>query len=1198
MSKKQKVESPAVNKVTKVEKMKHSTRTDSPTEGSTRVGAAAPQRSPRALNLTAMLSGALAFLFFLLTPLLPVNQTQSSFDWPQDGSLNSVNAPLISLAPESLDLTVPLSVTDSLNPGQTNVLSTLPEDSTEALDRGLFITAPQDGGLTVSSLNEVIFELTPAELDKARKSDDAALHVSATGDGVTVEVPGTDFAEETEDDMRPQLTGIYTELSGDAAQTLIDAGLSAHVEINSRFTSSPTAVKWLAMIAGTISAIVALWSLARLDLFDGRRLRPLRREWRSFKPLDGVVVGLLLFWHFFGANTSDDGFLLTMARVANDSDYMANYYRWYGVPESPFGAPFYNVLSLLAKVSTASAWMRIPTLLSGIAIWWVLSREILPRLGEAIANRRVAYWTAAFMFLAFWMPYDNGLRPEPIIALGTIVTWASFESAIASRRLLPAALGTVFAAFTLACGPTGLTAVGVFLVCLPQLLRIVRERSATAPPAAYILPFLGLGFAVMIPVFHDQTLAAVLEATSVRSEVGPALEWFNEYVRYTTLFEATVDGSLTRRFAMFTLLFCLGLVMWSMSRFGGVQGAEKAPTKRMLAIFALSMFFLMFTPTKWTHHFGIYAGLAGAAAALGAVVLAQIASRSARARTFSLAAVMFLLAISLAGWNAWWYVSSFAVPWWDKTVQLKGIQASSVMLLLTLVTVVVGVIQTLRYDQRRAEAEEAGRVREFEAAQAAEGSRFAKVMTAPIAVASILMVAFSCLTFAKSFADQAPAYSVGMGNVRSLKGDKCQLSSDVLLETNTNDSFLTPVDGVPLGRSLESGTVRGFHPEGVPAYIDSDNKGSASVGAIGSDPAAASSDTGSNAGTSNSANSANSANTGSANKTDADGSTDKAGKAGGGAAGSTAQGEDVTSDTVQSTSRAGTQGNRSEDQVGVNGSTVRLPFNLDYNRVPVLGTFDEEAQSSSEIKTGWYELPEATEEAPLLVASVAGRIAHHDINGEEKKGQTLKLEYGTRNSGGSVTNIGEVEMMDPGPSVKWRNVRYPISDLPEGANVVRLVGEDINLDPYEWMALTPLRNPKLEHITDIFDADTPGLLDWPVALQFPCNRTFNHYAGVTEIPQFRIAPDAPGKEQLSGFQDFLGGGAMSTSEAVNSAYEMPGYLDNDWHRDWGSAYRYVLRTNSLGDAPAPAHINHEQITRSGWWKSSDMKIRNPHEDEE
>ncbi|MCQ4624468.1 arabinosyltransferase domain-containing protein [Corynebacterium sp. CCUG 69979] len=1131
------------------------------------------KRAPRNLALTAMMSGLLAFIFFALLPFLPVKQVQSSFDWPQNGSLNSVNAPLISLAPESLELTIPISVLEELAPGQSNVLSTLPVDSTEALDRGLFVTAPSDGSVNVSSLNEVVFELTAEEL--ATLDGDAVLEVSATDEALTVSVPGTDLSEETEDDMRPQVTGIYSELTGDA-QALIDTGLTAHVEINSRFTSSPSLVKWFAMIAGTIAALIALWSIARMDLLDGRRLSVLRPEWRSFKPLDGVVVTLLLFWHFFGANTSDDGFLLTMARVANESDYMANYYRWYGVPEAPFGSPFYDLLSLLSKVSTASAWMRLPTLIAGILIWWILSREILPRLGATIATRRVSYWTAAFMFLAFWLPYDNGLRPEPIIALGTLATWASFESAIASRRLLPAALGTIFAAVTLACGPTGLTAVGVFLVCLPQVLKILSERRVIAPLVSYVFPFLGAGFAVMVLVFKDQTLATVLESTSVRSAVGPALEWYNEYVRYATLLEATVDGSLTRRFPMLILVLCLVLVLWSMSHYGAVPGAKPAPTRRMLAIFGLSMFFLMFTPTKWTHHFGIYAGIAGAAAALGAIVLAQVAARSPRARTFALAAVMFVFALALGGWNAWWYVSSFAVPWWDKTVQYKGVEASSVMLALFLLTLVVGIVQSLWHKPRPGAGE--GPVA---GAGGTSSTRISRAMTAPIALACILIVAFSCLTFLKSFMDQSPAYSVGMGNVRSLKGETCQMSADVLLEANTNDSFLTPVDGVPLGKSLESGTVRGFHPEGVPAYINSDNEGAANVGAIQNTPA-----------TDSGAGSPATGATGATSGSDQNASTAVTDT------GSDTQSDDAGSDTVQSTSRATTQGNRPSDQIGVNGSTVRLPFNLDYNRIPVLGTFSENALSASEIKTSWFELPDATEEAPLLVTSVAGRLEHRNISGEEKEGQTLKLEYGTRDEEGNVTEIGDVEMLDPGPTTKWRNLRYPIADLPEGANVVRLVGEDVNLDPEEWMALTPLRNPTLEPLTEVFGPDVPGLLDWPVAMQFPCNRTFNHYAGVTEIPEFRIAADAKAKEQLSGFQDFLGGGAMATAEAVNSAYEMPGYLNQDWHRDWGSAYRYVPRTNSRGETPDVAEINHETITRSGLWHPSDMKIRDPYENED
>ena len=76
------------------------------------------QRAPRNLALTAMMSGLLAFIFFALLPFLPVKQVQSSFDWPQNGSLNSVNAPLISLAPESLEVTIPVSVLEELAPGQ------------------------------------------------------------------------------------------------------------------------------------------------------------------------------------------------------------------------------------------------------------------------------------------------------------------------------------------------------------------------------------------------------------------------------------------------------------------------------------------------------------------------------------------------------------------------------------------------------------------------------------------------------------------------------------------------------------------------------------------------------------------------------------------------------------------------------------------------------------------------------------------------------------------------------------------------------------------------------------------------------------------------------------------------------------------------------------------------------------------------
>lgn len=1049
----------------------------------------------------ATVSGLLAFLCFILVPFMPVNQTQSSVQWPQNDVIESVNAPLISVVPESFQASIPLEAIDELREDQTLLLATVPADSPEAYDRGLFVNVNPNDGIDVAVLGDVVLQIDEEDLDPG-----AVLNIDIQEEEARFSQSGTDVSETVESDIRPQVTGLYTEIDSDAT---ID-GLSANVEINSRFTTTPTTAKVMLMWVGSILAILALFSLARLD-------KPRPGGTTSFKPtaLDGVVGAVLAFWHIFGANTSDDGFILSMARVSENAGYMANYYRWYGVPEAPFGSPYYELLAVMSGISAASIWMRLPALLAGFGIWFLLSRAILPRLGTAIANHRIAYWTAGFMFLAFWLPYNNGVRPEPIIAFGTLLTWALFERAFAQDRFLPAAFGTLSAAFTLTVGPTGLMAVGVFLVSLPGLFRMIKTR---VNKVSIISVFLGVGTAVLVPVFADQTLAAVLESTRVRGVIGPSLSWYSEHVRYATLLDQSVDGSLTRRFAMLTMLIALGLVLYSLARFKEVPGAAKGPTYRLVAIIALSMFFLMFTPTKWTHHFGIYAGIAGAVAALGAVVLAQIAARSTYARTFSLAGVMFLLALTFAGWNGWWYISSFGVPWWDKTPSIGGVEFAGLLLLATLVLLVIGVVQAYLNPPARI------------------NYRWQKVMTAPLAVASILIVTFSVLTFTKAFIDQAPAYSVGMGNVRALGGNTNYLADEALVETNTNDSFLEPVGDVTLGESLEVDTVVGFEPSAVPEDIVSDNQRAANVGAI-------------------------------ADQTS----------------------EETTEDTTEDDTTGGVRATG-----GVNGSNVQLPFALDPMRVPVLGSYVDSPTTAAQVTTGWYHLPETTaDNEPLLVVSAAGEIEHHDRDGILQEGETLRVEYGKLQEDGSIEELGDAEMIDIGPSPTWRNLRLPLEDIPEEVDVIRLHAEDSSLDPDEWIALTPPRVPALEQLSSMLSMEDPTLLDWSVALQFPELRTFDHYAGVTEIPNYRIAPDADGKSSLTGFMDFYGGGALATAEAVNSSHEIPSYTRNDWQRDWGSVERYVRRTNSEGDIPAEADITYEEIVRSGLWNPSEMNIREP-----
>lgn len=1111
-----------------------------PTLSTDNVASVDPRQRTLLLRV-ATISGLVAMLAFILTPFLPVNQVQSSLSWPQSGTLDSVSAPLESYAPEYIDVDVPVAAIAQLREGEDLLVGTLPQDSDKAFGRGLFVRS-FDGSLDVAVRGDLLLDLTKEEV--AALPDDAVIKVSSHEDGTTAEIPGAsdpegnDYIATTDDDMRPQVTGIYTEIDSSAqAASLADAGLAAHVEINSRYTSSPTFIKTAAMYLGGLLTLVAMACVFRLDRLDGRGRIPWLRP-GAFRPtgLDAVVGALLGYWYIFGANTSDDGFILTMARASADSSYMANYYRWFGVPESPFGAPYYDLLGVLARVSTASMWMRLPSLIAAVVIWFMLSRMVMPLLGDKIDGRRVAHWTAAFVFLAFWQAYNNGLRPEPIIALGSLATWLLFERAIATRRLFPGVVGTAVAAFTLACGPTGLMAVAALLACFSQILRLIHHKvitligaDASSSPRAkrrtwigLLAPFFAAGFSVLIAVFGDQTLRTVTESISVRADKGPSLRWYFELVRYQTLMSSSVDGSYPRRLPFLMVVVAFIVVIASMLRNGKVPGSSKDPARRLTLIIAGTVFFLMFTPTKWSHHFGIYAGLGAALAGLAAVALSQVALRSLRTRVLVAGGMLFVFALALAGPNGWWYTSSYAIPWWDKTIQFKEIEAATVMLLIAMLVLFAGVVLTFRKDFHKDDVNPTAEV------TAPATRRTTLIASAPIAVLCALTVLFNSAVFAKAFISQYPAYTVGLGNLRSLGGDTCALADDVLVETNSNDSFLTPLEG-SLADSLGDENTRGFDPNRISVVVNDEI------------------DTG------------------------------RASSAQEAKAGSVEDSTTGDSDTVRTES-------------GANGSNANLPFNLDYTSVPVLGSYTEGQQYYAETTTSWYSLPARSEDAPLLVVSAAGRIKHFDTDGIEKEGQDLFLQYGRTGDNGEVDMLGETRMLDIGPENSWRNLRLPLDDLPAEADVVRIHAIDSSLDSNQWLAFTPPRVPSMDTLNNVVGSTAPVLLDWAVPLQFPCQRPFSHYAGVVETPEYRITADYDGKMSGASFEDYDGGGVLGTAEAVNYSYQLPAYAKDDWQRDWGSIEVYNPYTNSVGEAPQQAVIDEEIITRSGLWYPGAMNV--------
>src|SRR6185437_8608380 len=250
--------------------------------------------------------------------------------------------------------------------------------------------------------------------------------------------------------LRPQIVGVFTDLIGPAPP-----GLTMSATIDTRFSTTPTTLKLLAILGAIVATVVALIALWRLDRLDGHRMRRLiPANWRTFTLADAVVIFGFLLWWVIGANSSDDGYILGMARVADRAGYMSNYFRWFGSPEDPFGW-YYNLLALMTHVSDQSLWIRLPDLVAGIVCWLLLSIVVLPRLGPAVTKSKAANWAAGMVLLTAWMPFDNGLRPEPIIAVGSLITYVLIERSMRYSRMTPAALAVITAAFTLGVQPTG-----------------------------------------------------------------------------------------------------------------------------------------------------------------------------------------------------------------------------------------------------------------------------------------------------------------------------------------------------------------------------------------------------------------------------------------------------------------------------------------------------------------------------------------------------------------------------------------------------------------------------------------------------------------------------------------------------------------------------------------------------------------------
>jgi arabinosyltransferase A len=1075
----------------------------------------------RIARLIAVVAGLAGIVLCGLVPLLPVKQTTATILWPQgpgtDGNVSDVTAPLVSGAPLALDVTIPCTAVATLPRSGGLVFSTIPAAGTDASKYGLFVRANADA--VVVAFRDSVAAVAPRTAVAGGAC--SVLHIWANVGGVGADFVGIPGAAGTLPvEKKPQVAGLFTDLKVPPRD-----GLAARVDIDTRFITSPTLLKRAVMVLGVICVVAAIVALAALDRYARRRPRgSLMRRLKANVAMwlaDIGVVGTLLLWHVIGATSSDDGYNLTIARISGQAGYVANYYRYFGTTEAPFDW-YQSLLGQLASVSTAGVWMRLPATLAGIGCWLILSRCVLPRLGRALAANQVAVWTAGAVFLAAWLPFNNGLRPEPIIAFGTLLTWMLVENAIGTRRLWPAAVAIVVATFAATVAPQGLIALAPLLVGSRAIAQIIARRRAAdglVAPIAALLASLSL---IVVVVFRDQTLATVAESARIKYVVGPTIPWYQDFLRYYFLtVEDSADGTLTRRFAVLVLLLCLLGMIAVVLRRGRLPGAASGPVWRLIGTTAIGLLLLTFTPTKWAVQFGAFAGLAGALGAVTAFTFSRVGLHSRRNLALYVTALLFVLAWATSGLNGWFYVGNYGVPWFDKQPVIAGFPVTVIFLILAIATGVLAGWLHFRLDYT-------GHT------EVTNNRRNRILASTPLLVVAIIMVVLEVGSMVYGAARRYPVYTTARANFDALASGlsktSCAMADDVLVEPDTNAGLLQPVPGQRFGQygPLGGESPVGFTPNGVGDKLEPVEPVTANPGTVNSD--------------------------GSPNKP-----------------------------SVGIGYAAGTKGGYGPE--GVNGSKVALPFGLDPARTPVMGSYKENTVAAKATSV-WYQLPPRTPDRPLVVVAAAGAIWSHDEDGNFNYGQSLRLEWGVQRPDGGFQPLSIVEPIDVAsgdvpPQKAWRNLTFPLAWAPPEANVARIVASDPNLSSDQWFGFTPPRVPILETAQQLLGPQTPVLMDIATAANFPCQRPFSEHLGVAELPAYRIMPNYKQTVVSSNmWQSAEDGGPFLITTALLRSEAVPSYLRNDWYRDWGSIERYE-RLVPVDRAPN-AVIEQGSMTARGW----------------
>jgi hypothetical protein len=748
--------------------------------------------SPTGLRLTALVASLVSVLAALAFPFAPVTRPDVTYSWPAPGSSSPAPAaiPMLPYQPVTTTASVSCDAVRAVAPG-TVLLSTTPprpDPLAEPL-QGLTMTAGPAGAVAVSVGGR---DVAPVSLPGGPCSLTLVSGIGATT--VALASPsGSREVARLDGDVRPAVAGAFTEAPS-------SAGVAFSAVADTRFQTSAGGLKIALGIVAVAAFAVALGAV----VVSGRRGRRDREDddssggasltsdvsvapfshRRPPRLVDvGVVLGLLL-WQVIGPLTVDDGYIAGIVRSRTQNGQVGTVFRWLNSPETPFGW-FYDVLALIARVDPAPFWLRLPATVLALVGWFLLSRAVLPKLGLERLPRLVP-WLAGIVYLAWWLPYDLGVRPEPWVLVGSTAVFVLTERAVERRSVTPVVVALLIAGFTLAVTPTGLMAFMPLLAAVVPLIRLIR-----AEPLG-VLTFAVVGIAALgltlVLVYADQTWASVLDSVGIRTLIGGDRPWTDEYVRYTSLLTVgNAEGNLGRRTPVLLLALALGALAF-------VRAVPRSPVAhRVVVVTLLSLVTLAFTPTKWTHHFGAFAvlGTATTLLALDAWLRAPAdAEQAPRRAAWAVALAAGASGLTLAGFNQWHWISSYAITWSTISPQLGGIRFADAVLVLGVVLAAACAVLAIRRTLQRGSGVPATgrRQRRF----AVTTPRLLGLAPALALAVVVLVVAIEVLSFARTAVQRRDSYTLASDSVASLHGRSCGIADRLRVEADPAAGLLTP----------------------------------------------------------------------------------------------------------------------------------------------------------------------------------------------------------------------------------------------------------------------------------------------------------------------------------------------------------------------------------------------------------------------